>query len=89
MQVEVVYGSSEQQQLLTVELPQGSTAQMAVVKSDMRKYYPEIDLNQLSLGVFSKPINPETVLYEGDRVEIYRPLTIDPMQRRRLRQAQK
>ena len=83
--VEVVYGDARHQSLHTLQMPQGSTAQMAVVKSEIAKEFSEIDLNYLSLGIFSRPINPQTVVKEGDRIEIYRPLSIDPMQQRRTR----
>ena len=37
------------------------------------------------IGVFGKTVNPDTRLSDGDRVEIYRSLALDPKEARRRR----
>jgi hypothetical protein len=42
---------------------------------------PDVEIKQV--GIFSRPVSLDTVLREGDRVEVYRPLKADPRERRR------
>lgn len=83
--VEVVYALPHEQALLKVRLPQGSTVQDAVRLSGILERFPEIDLAQNKLGIFSKLTKPDAVLRERDRVEIYRPLIADPKEVRKKR----
>lgn len=66
------------------------TARQAVeqAKSAGLEYSPdEIDLDNAPLGVFGERVSDDTLLSEGDRVEVYRPLMQDPMELRRQRAA--
>ncbi len=83
IQVEVVYALPNVQNLLTVNVPEGTTAQQAVELSGLPDQYPEIA--NLKLGIFGRLVKPDTVLREKDRVEIYRPLIADPKEVRRKR----
>lgn len=83
--VSVVYAIPAEQHLVTLQLPSGSTARQAVESSDLARLYPEIDLSQLKLGIFGRRIPEGHRLEDGDRVEIYRPLLIDPKESRRQR----
>lgn len=87
MTVEVVYGLPQQQTLLTLVVPAGTTVREAARLSRLAERYPEIDIEHAPLGIFGRlQKDPDaTVLREGDRVEIYRPLLIDPKEARRLR----
>lgn len=82
-QVWVAYTTSEQQFHLRVAFSEGMTAQQAIDASGLAEQVclPEV----LHLGVFGSKIEAETVLQAGDRVEIYRPLTINPKDIRRKR----
>jgi putative ubiquitin-RnfH superfamily antitoxin RatB of RatAB toxin-antitoxin module len=46
---------------------------------------PEVAFDPSLLGVFSRRVLPDDTLRDGDRVEIYRPLTLDPKDARRRR----
>lgn len=87
MTVEVAYATPEQQFLLVVDVPAGSTALEVIQASNIFVQVPELQIDALAVGVFSQQIkNPETYkIKAGDRLEIYRPLLIDPMQARRKR----
>lgn len=61
----------------------GMTVQQAITQSKIYQLHPEIQ--SLSFGIFSQPAKPETVLSDGDRIEFYRPLTLDPKDKRRER----
>ncbi len=96
IEVEVVYASPTEQKLISLTVPRGTTALEAVQLSGIEQYFPEIDRDNLDLGIFSKPLDGkgrplphECELMEYDRVEIYRPLIIDPMQARLARAAAK
>ncbi len=89
LQVEVAYALPEQQSLLSVTLPAGSTAEEAIRASGIMERHPEIDLTSQSVGVFGQVVGLDTPLNDGDRVEIYRPLQVDPKQARKRRAARK
>jgi len=58
---------------------------LAVKRSGLLEQFPEIQFPDVQVGVFSKKTSLDGPLHEGDRVEVYRPLTIDPKQARLLR----
>lgn len=85
MKIELVYASPTKQCLHQVDLPEGSTVQQAIEASPLLAEFPEIEFHQNTIGIFGKKTTLSTPLTSGDRIEIYRPLLIDPMQKRRLR----
>jgi putative ubiquitin-RnfH superfamily antitoxin RatB of RatAB toxin-antitoxin module len=84
---EVCYAGPEGQFLLPVELPDGATLADAIDASGIRSRVPGLVVDDRHVGVFSRPRPLLTPLAEGDRVEIYRPLKIDPREARRERAA--
>jgi uncharacterized protein len=83
--VEVAYALPDQQLIIPVKLPAGSTVADAVNQSGILKKFPEIDLTNNKVGIFGKLTLLDTVLRAKDRVEIYRPLIADPKEVRRQR----
>lgn len=83
--VEVVYALPEAQDAVTLRLAPGATLRDAVVRSGLLERHPEIDLAVQKLGVFGAPAAPDRPLADGDRVEIYRALVMDPKEARRRR----
>lgn len=83
MRVSVCYALPERQLLLELEVEEGTTALAAVRASGLAEQHPELDLQALSLGVFGRKVTAETVLRDGDRVEVLRPLLADPREVRR------
>ncbi|MGH8313045.1 MAG: RnfH family protein, partial [Gammaproteobacteria bacterium] len=53
--------------------------------SGLQQKYPEIAATACRLGIFGRAVVPQQLLRDGDRVEIYRPLQVDPKQARRKR----
>ena len=89
MKIEVIYALPERQELVTLDLPEGSTVLQAVEASGLLQKYPDIEPGgRNKLGVFSKLVKPDAVLRERDRVEIYRPLIADPKEVRRQKAAE-
>jgi putative ubiquitin-RnfH superfamily antitoxin RatB of RatAB toxin-antitoxin module len=87
IRVEVAYARPERQILRTVELDPGATVRMAVVRSGIPAECPEVDPDRSRVGIHGRVVAPDAVVEDGDRVEIYRPLRIDPKEARRLRAA--
>ncbi|WP_304169746.1 RnfH family protein [Lonsdalea britannica] len=85
MRVEVVYALPERQFLRALKLEEGSTVKQAINASGLLTLRPEIDLTSNKVGIFSRPAKLDEALQEGDRVEIYRPITADPKELRRQR----
>ena len=83
--VEVVYALPAEQALVRVQLPLGATVEQAIRQSGLLERYAEISLATAPVGVFGKSVTLDAVLRAGDRVEIYRPLTVDPKEARRRR----
>jgi putative ubiquitin-RnfH superfamily antitoxin RatB of RatAB toxin-antitoxin module len=80
-----VYALAHEQTVIALELPAGSTVGEALVESRLALRYAELDLSRARVGIYGRVVGPETVLEEGDRVEIYRALSADPKQARRRR----
>jgi len=85
IKVEVAYATPERQLIVPVNVPAGTTALEAVRQSNIAAEFSEINIKKDPMGIFSKPLDgkgrPKPDKYEmcaGDRVEIYRPLIIDP-----------
>ncbi len=89
IRIEVVYALAGRQQLLRLEVPAGTNAREAVLRSGMGEHFSDLDLASCPLGIFGKALSdPESrLLEEGDRVEIYRPLIADPKEVRKQRAA--
>ena len=78
MKVSIAYSTSKKQLWLNLDVSDGTTVIDAIQQSGILKRYPEIDLETQKIGVFGKMTKPDIALKEGDRVEIYRPITADP-----------
>ncbi|MEH6549430.1 MAG: RnfH family protein [Pseudomonadales bacterium] len=86
--VEVAFALPDKQRIIALQVKPGTTAVEAAVQSGIDKVFPEIDLEQADMGVFGKSVKPATYILEaGERVEIYRPLIIDPKEVRKKRAA--
>ena len=83
--VEVVYATAGQQILRRVELTEGSTVMQAIDASGITGMLPVGAIDPRHLGVFARRVTLDQVVHNGDRIEIYRPLMLDPMEARRRR----
>ena len=87
IRVEVAYARPASQRILELTVPEGTRAGEAIHLSGILFLFPEIDLQVLKIGIFSRPVALDHILKAGDRVEIYRPLALDPKEARRRRAA--
>ena len=69
----------------TTQLPSGATLVEALQASGVLERHPGIELATAKVGVWGKLAALDTPLRDGDRVELYRPLMVDPKEARRLR----
>ncbi len=86
--IEIAYATPERQKIIECEVEPGTSPRDAVLQSDIKQHFPEIDPESCDIGVYGKPVRPDYELVDGDRIEIYRPLIADPKEIRRQRAAQ-
>ncbi len=86
IRVEVAYaGEGGRHILLPVEVDAGASVREAIIRSGILQRCPDIDLGHNRVGIFARLCELDTVLEDRDRVEIYRPLLLDPKEARRQR----
>jgi putative ubiquitin-RnfH superfamily antitoxin RatB of RatAB toxin-antitoxin module len=83
MRVWVVYALPDRQAVEELELPESATVAEAVARSGLLERYPEIGARPLACAIFGRAVADSQVLRAGDRVEILRPLLVDPKESRR------
>jgi len=76
--IELAYALPDRQTLLALTVPAGCTAEAAIRRSGMLERHPEIDLAVNPVGIWSRTIALQQPVQAGDRIEIYRPLILDP-----------
>ena len=81
MKIEVAYALLEEQFLFVEEVPEGATVEQALAKSQLLKAFPDLNIDKV--GIFGRVVNQDQVLQPMDRIEVYRPLKVDPRDRRR------
>lgn len=87
IQLEVAYATPKKQVIIDVDVAVDATPEQAIIASGILEQFPEIDQNLSNIGVFGKVCKLHQPLISGDRIEIYRPLLIDPKEQRRQRVA--
>lgn len=89
IKVEVAYADVAKQIIYSVDVEDGCTIEQAVRLSPLLTDFPQVDLNKNKVGVFGVQKKLDQLLRDGDRVEVYRELIIDPKQARLNRLAKK
>ncbi len=88
IRVEVAYADAQVEFLREIELPVGATVEDAVRASRVREASADAAIIT-QFGIWSRSVEPTQALQDGDRVELYRALKIDPKEARRLRAAKR
>ena len=86
VEVSVHYAEPHRHWWRQLRLPPGATVADALQASGFHAEHPAWQ-GYADVGIDGKVVPPETPLASNDRVEIYRPLTFDPMVSRRRRAA--
>ncbi len=89
IQVEVAFAAADIEFLQTVEVKSGATAMDALNASGFFAAFPDFQSLPRGIGIFGELVTPQTPLQAGDRVEVYRPLQVDPKEARRRRAEKK
>jgi len=72
---------------MRLEVPEDSVVEEAIRRSGILECFPEIDLAKQKVGIYGKLVTLDSPLADGDRIEIYRPITADPKTVKRRRAA--
>lgn len=82
LKIELVYIAQNKSSFhITMELPEGSLVRDALVQSHVYESHPETQ--ELPVGIYGKLVTVDATLKNGDRIELYRHLTLDPKEKRR------
>jgi len=84
-QIEIAYALPDIQVLKKITVALDCTVEQALALSGLLEQFPEINLAKNKLGIFGKFVQLDAPLQPDDRIEIYRPLIIDPKEIRRVR----
>lgn len=87
--VEIAYAEPDCQKVVSIQVEDGTTLIEAIRASAIAESFPDLDVEAAKKGVFGELKPDDYCLGEGDRVEIYRPLTRDPREARRRRAGKK
>ncbi len=85
MRIAIVAPTPERQDVVELELAEGSTVADALERVRSHPAFAQVDWERVRLGVWSRECARDTSLRDGDRVEIYRALKADPKAQRRAR----
>ena len=86
LRIEVAYSpAADCVDWVELTLPAGATVSAALQASGLLLRHPGLALDPSMVGVWGRRAALDAALRDGDRVEIYRPLMVDPKEARRLR----
>jgi len=86
LNVEVAYALPDKQRIEKLLVAAGTTASQAVAQANLGRFFDGlVEPEAMRLGVFGKAVAGTHVLAEGERVEVYRDLLVDPKAVRRAR----
>lgn len=77
MNVGVAFAKHRIQVWMKIDVPDGCTVQQVIDRSGLLERFPEIDLEVNKVGIFGSVKKLSTLVTDGDRVEIYRPIHPD------------
>jgi len=83
--VEIVLALPEVESIVVVTLDPGATASEALAQSGIYERFSDHDLQDLPIGIWGRVVERDHVVKNGDRIELYRPLQVDPREARRLK----
>jgi len=87
LRIEVVLALPGGEDAVTLRLPAGATAGEAVQASGVLERHPQSARHKI--GIFGRVVGAQAPLSDGDRVEVYRPLLLEPKEARRRRALRK
>ena len=88
LNIEVIYALKDQVYVKELSVSEGCTINAAIEQSGILDECQDINLQSNKVGIFSQLKELDTLVQDGDRIEIYRPLIADPKEARRRRAAE-
>lgn len=87
LRIEIVHALPEGYRCLELSLPAGSTVGDALSAASLAVLWPDLQWSEPALAVYGRIVGLDTRLNDFDRIELLRPLLIDPKEARRRRAA--
>ena len=81
--IEIVFASPTKQRLLTCNVSVGTTVGEAIDGASLETEFPDVDFSSAPIGVWGHEVDRDHVVRDGDRIEIYRKLELEPREARR------
>lgn len=81
--ITVCYATPKKQVQIALSVEESCTVELAIKRSTIMEQFPEIKLAGIAVGIFGQRVKLDSNLQDGDRIEIYRSLLIDPKDARR------
>ncbi len=85
--VTLIYATVDNASWLKVTVPENATVAQALAAANLALHWPQVEIDPDRLAIFSQRCELDQALHDGDRIEILRPLLIDPKQARLRRAA--
>lgn len=85
--VTVVYAEPHRVWQKVLAVPVGADVQTVLQRSGFAQAFPGYPVDAPAVGIFGRRCGLDETVSEADRIEIYRPLSFDPMESRRRRAA--
>ena len=85
LRVELVYALPTEQVHLVLNVEGSMTVEQVIARSGITHQFPGIGTLPADVGIFGKRVALSTMVHDGDRIEIYRPLIASPKDARRVR----
>jgi putative ubiquitin-RnfH superfamily antitoxin RatB of RatAB toxin-antitoxin module len=83
LSISVVYALPERQEVVKLSVPAGTSVAQAVSLSKLSLRFPRIEAEPLRCAIFGRAVQADHIVSDGDRIELLRPLLIDPKEHRR------
>ena len=83
IRIEVVFGLPDRQELVSINISPDADCNDAIRQSGIAADFPDVDLATLPIAIWGRPVERSSSLKNGDRIEILRPLPMDPRDARR------
>lgn len=83
IEVELVFALPDRQVLRTLVVAADASVREVINDSNIQAEFADIEIGNLSIGIWGREVAPDQMLKPGDRIEIYRPLELEPREARR------
>ena len=83
LRIELACATGPRQELLEVFVSPGSTVGQIIDESGIYELFSREELETAAVGIWGRPVNRDQGVRDGDRIEFYRPLQMDPREARR------